>query len=275
MRRMLRAPIFVVGLNKSGTSLLYLLMSRHRDVSGLRGDDGKKKSGSARLYLANYGLTEGHKLPGLPERLRPSDSSNLFAASSVLDRYRATENDVAPGEAQAAADAYLAAMIAPSQRLVEKSPPNLVRTRYIQGLFPDATFVAIVRDPYANVASNAKRHTKWGSVAEQAEHWSNAHTAFLDDRPHLKRCVTVRYEDLAADPEATLRRVCDVAGLDSDAGMIDGVSVDAALNDDLLALLTDDDRATISASISPPTAEVLGYAVDRVRTAHAAPGLGG
>ena len=50
---MLRAPIFIVGLNKSGTSLLYLMLSRHPSLSGLKpSEDQGPKSGSARCICA-------------------------------------------------------------------------------------------------------------------------------------------------------------------------------------------------------------------------------
>ena len=33
--------------------------------------------------------------------------------------------------------------------LVEKSPPNLVRTRFLQALFPDARQIVVTRHPIA------------------------------------------------------------------------------------------------------------------------------
>src|SRR5204863_5837347 len=33
--------------------------------------------------------------------------------------------------------------------LLEKSPPNLLRTRFLQALFPESSFVVLIRDPVA------------------------------------------------------------------------------------------------------------------------------
>ena len=35
------------------------------------------------------------------------------------------------------------------QFLVEKSPPNIIRTRFLQAMYPNASFVTILRDPIA------------------------------------------------------------------------------------------------------------------------------
>lgn len=260
MRSMLRAPVFIVGLNKSGTSLLYLLLSRQPGLSGLRGASDKVKTGSARLNLTDYGLIEGHKLEGLPRRLRPSQSSNLFASPKTVDSYRLTEIDAQDGDRHMAEAAYRSAMIDPELRLVEKSPPNLIRTRYLQALFPDSSFVAIVRDPYANVSANAKKRTKWGSVSEQAAHWNAAYTQFLADRTKLKRCMTVQYETLVSDPAPTLKRICAFCALAFDEEMLADFKIVKNINHDLKSLLTPEEVEAVYRIINPWTLRKLGYA---------------
>lgn len=253
----MRAPIFVVGLNKSGTSLLYLLLSNHSALSGVAAAV-TNKSGVATLYLANHGLTEGHKLLGLPARLRPQPNIHLFGAPEFIDEHR--QVDPATAEDRISTDAaYRAAMADPNKRLVEKSPPNMVRTRYLQSMFPDATFIAITRDPYANVAANSVKRTKWGSVTDQAAHWAGAHGAFLQDRPHLTRCLAVRYEDLTVDPSKTLSSVCLACGLNYEPTMLNGVEISRNINSDLIGSLDRRSRRDITRIIPAATMAAFGY----------------
>lgn len=253
----MRAPIFVVGLNKSGTSLLYLVLSNHSALSGVAAAV-TSKTGSATLYLGNHGLTEGHKLAGLPATLRPKPSVHLFGAPRFIDEHR--QLGPAPDEERIrTAEAFSAAMADPGKRLVEKSPPNMVRTRYLQSMFPDATFIAITRDPYANVAANSVKRTKWGSVTDQAAHWAGAHGAFLQDRPHLASCLTVRYEDLIADPDKTLSAVCSAAGLEYEPTMLNGVEISRNINADLIGSLDWQSRRQIAKVIPAATMAAFGY----------------
>lgn len=259
---MLRAPIFIVGLNKSGTSLLYLLLSRHEALSAIRSYQPPKAEnnrGPATLYMENYALGEGQKIPTLIEKLRPGEGSGRWALPQFVERYRLTEADAVPGDAEGAAAAYRSGMIDPERRLCEKSPPNLIRTRYLQALFPDARFVAIVRDPYANVSANGKKRTKWGGVPDQATHWANAHRLFLEDKPRLSRLVEVRYEDLARDPKAVLNEICGMCEIDFDPQSLEGVAIEAAVNDSLVAKLSPDEIETVSA-ICGPAMGAFGYA---------------
>ncbi len=246
-------PIFIVGVNKSGTSLLYLAMSRHPLLSAIRAFRPPRPPGEAdgpgraMLYMENYGIGEGQRIPELPHKLTPKTGANHFAAGEAARAHRLTESDVEPGDAMATARAYVSAMVTPSARLCEKSPPNFIRTRYLQALFPDATFIALTRDPFANVAANGKKRTKWGGVAVQSEHWAEAHRLFGEDRPRLDRVLVVRYEELVADLDNVLRRVCAFCGLEFHAPMAAGTEMDPGVNARMVALLTDDEKALIAA----------------------------
>jgi hypothetical protein len=248
IRGTLTRPIFVLGLNKSGTSLLNLCLAQHPELSGIRSFVSREKvwtGGSARLRLHDHGLGEGHKIPGLPEKLAPKTLSGRWADPAIRHLYRLTEADVRPGDAQRASEAYMRGMIDPTRRLCEKSPPNLIRSRYLQALFPDATFVTIVRDPYANVSANGKVRSKWGTVRDQAIHWASAYEIFLEDRLRLERVILVKYECFVTHVQETLAQVCRACGLAPEPLRNLPVDVDPALNGHLLSLLHDLDRDVI------------------------------
>jgi hypothetical protein len=105
--------------------------------------------------------------------------------------------------------------------LLEKSPPNAARTRWLQRHFENAHFIAIVRNGYA-VAEGIRRkaephHLSGGWPIELcARQWNRSNEVLLEDAAHLERVHWVRYEDLAADPAGELGRLLPFLGLGSE-----------------------------------------------------------
>jgi Sulfotransferase family len=114
--------------------------------------------------------------------------------------------------------------------LVEKSPPNLMRGRFLQALFPGARLVMVQRHPVAVAYATQK----WSrtSLRSLLRHWLAAHEAFEEDRPRLEHVHVVRFEDLVADPAATLRAVYGFLGLEPAPP---GIEIRADANDAYLA----------------------------------------
>ena len=100
--------------------------------------------------------------------------------------------------------------------LVEKSPPNMVQTRFLQALFPGSILVLIMRHPIA--VSEATQ--KWGHPIIRkvkppglVRHWLRAHETLLSDAPALANVILVRYEDLVRAPRETLKELFEFIGL--------------------------------------------------------------
>lgn len=89
--------------------------------------------------------------------------------------------------------------------LMEVSPANLIRTRFLQALFPEARFIISLRDPVA-VALAMQRQTKT-SVQSLIEHWLICHEWLERDRQHVQRLLLVRYEALVKQSQATINKV--------------------------------------------------------------------
>lgn len=107
------------------------------------------------------------------------------------------------------------------KRVVLKSPPHTGRLGHLSQLFPGAKFVHLVRNPYEIFPSTQRL---WQSLdmiqGFQVPHYRNLdefiYTAFEKmyegfDRQRSKvpnqHIIDVRYEDLAADPHATMKRI--------------------------------------------------------------------
>ena len=97
--------------------------------------------------------------------------------------------------------------------LVEKSPPNLLMTRMLQGLYPGSRFVVIVRHPVV-VALSTHKWVRQRRLTTPFEHWFVAHDLFAADAPHLEHLHVVKYEDLLARPRQELDAIGTFLGLE-------------------------------------------------------------
>lgn len=95
--------------------------------------------------------------------------------------------------------------------LLEKSPPNLIRTRFLQALFPNAYFIVLMRHPA--VVSIATQKWSQTSIASLLEHWLICHERFDLDKNHLQRVRIVKYEHFMTNPQGTMNELFDFIGL--------------------------------------------------------------
>lgn len=95
--------------------------------------------------------------------------------------------------------------------LLEKSPPNLIRTRFLQALFPNSYFVIMMRHPVATSFATQK----WSrtSLYSLLKHWLLCHDIFAADTTHLGNLLVLKYEDLVRDPHNSLEAICRFVGV--------------------------------------------------------------
>lgn len=112
----------------------------------------------------------------------------------------------------------LAARAAASGRphFAEKTPRHVLHLDAIAAAVPGARFVLMVRDGRDVAASFIRRR---GEALVGARRWLKENEIVRDAAARPDAAV-LRYEDLIADPEAALRRVCAFAGLPFDPAML-------------------------------------------------------
>ena len=182
--------VFVGGLHRSGTTLVADCLEAHPEVRGLPGWAAPEGEGA---FL--QGAIPHDAAAGVPGRWALEPGARLreggrFDRLEVRERMRADwDLWYPPGGAWR----------------VEKSPVNLLRARLYQQLFPACQFVFVLRDPVATARATAK----WSGDGEAAllAHWEAAHAALLEDLPRLHNWMTVRLEDLCAEPGRELARL--------------------------------------------------------------------
>lgn len=182
--------VFIAGLHRSGTSILHRCLRDHPSISGFQ-DTGVPEDEGQHLQSV-YPAALAHGGPGrfgFDPEARLDETSSLVSESNrtVLweewTRHWDLEKPV----------------------LVEKSPPNLIRTRFLQAMFPDSRFIVLLRHPIA--VSLATQKWSWTTISSLLRHWLTCHELFEQDRPHLAHCSLVHYETLATCPQRVLDRI--------------------------------------------------------------------
>jgi len=194
-----RAPIFVGGMFKSGTSLLRAMLGQHSAIaSGLE----------TYWFDWDWSQRDGAELRHTLERL-----AGYFdiGAGTVI----------ALAKSAPSPEAFLTTLMDEvarkegKPRWAEKTPGNIAHADRIWAAWPDAKIVHIVRDP-RDVFASLVEAKKWDSPEEFADRWVSTIGRGLrlkgEINPSARSYLAIRYEDLIAAPEQTMRRVIEFIG---------------------------------------------------------------
>jgi hypothetical protein len=102
--------------------------------------------------------------------------------------------------------------------LVEKTPSNLLKMRFLQAVFPGSSFVVLVRHPVAQAMALRARGWSRRPVTRLVDHWVHAHLVMEGDLPQVERVVVVRYEDLVTRPAEVVGGLQAFLGLEPTDG---------------------------------------------------------
>jgi hypothetical protein len=222
-------PVFVLGVRRSGTTLLRVILDR-----------------SPGIAIPD----ESHFVPQLAHRHRTPVGIDDFVDDLRRLRTLATwgigADDVAPllrsgmttGEAIGAVFAAYAGKNG-KPRWGDKTPAYMRHLSLLERLFPDALYVHLIRDgrdcalSFLGMPDDAPTRT-WAhpeDVVGFACQWVSEVGAAraLGRRVGPSRYHELRYEELVADPERVVRAVCGFAGIDFEPGMLEPGEVEPAL----------------------------------------------
>lgn len=186
-------PIFIVGMHRSGSTLLEQLLGGHPRVT----DGGESYAFTAQMRLAADYLSKGVLDAELVARARDLDYAAIGHSYLQANAWRADG----------------------ASHLTEKLPSNFLNLGFIAKALPRARILHMVRDPRDTCFSNLRTMfsdvnaysydqrelAEWfGQYRRLMAHW---HTVMPD------RILDVHYGELVDDPEAVMRRVLEFCGL--------------------------------------------------------------
>ncbi len=196
--------IFVVGSRRSGTNWLQRGLGAHPDVVCTNGES----------FLFSRGLVP------LMDRFHHGNLGSPVVGSVYAHREGVIGAirqlcDVVFGD--------LLIALGPAERIVDRTPENVVCLNLIGEVYPEARVLHIIRDGRDVVRSLLSM--KWGTKEAEvaAEEWRAAVVDGREQGKRLRHYREVRYEEVLIDPRAQFEEVFEWLGLPVTPAIMDEV----------------------------------------------------
>jgi hypothetical protein len=227
-------PIFVLGLQGGGTTLVTRCLLRHPSVVSMSGNSAywvaTDELGFVRNRMAALpsSLWSSSHRTDLDHPLFGTEHHSVWASDELLPAYRRVAEDATPADARRfkrVLREHLAvyARNRDEARFVDKTHTNTVRIPYVDALLDgcEPFFVLVVRNPYRLCERAIRRKPpSWRRVPSHeeqlrlaAQHWDNATRLAFEDGARIPRFRAIRFEDFLRAPEAAVRAICDLVDL--------------------------------------------------------------
>lgn len=194
-------PVFIVGMHRSGTTLLEQLLDGHSGVRGL---------GELYDFTSAMRHATDHHCPGVID-LRIVERAAGVDFAGVGKRYLDG----------------IAWRLGDERFFIDKLPSNFLNAGFICQALPDAKILHMVRDPMETCFSNLRE--LFSSANPYSYDQLELANYFLEyqrlmEHWHARypgRILDVDYAQLTADPETQLMRVAGFCGFDFEPAMLD------------------------------------------------------
>ena len=203
---MSESPIFIVGVPRSGTTLLRLVINRHPRIA-IPGETGYFREVYERYstYPEQWREAVEFFTSWCEEGLRPP-----IQVRPLRDRLLAFDKPDYSLLCSLPMGQWAAAQ--GKSRWGEKTPYHIFHAESMMRLFPAAKIITMLRDPRSAVASMNRFPVLGNDTTLNARHWLDTYTkgsATLEAAVPASQRLTIRYEDLIEQPEMIVKQVCD------------------------------------------------------------------
>jgi tetratricopeptide (TPR) repeat protein len=197
------APIFIVGLPRSGSTLLDQILASHSRVEGTQ-----ELSDVQRIVLELQGRDpdiDHPRYPGSVSNLKPEDFQRL--GERYLNDTRVYRTD--------------------KPHFIDKMPNNFRHIGLIHLMLPNAKIIDARREPMACCFSNLKQLFANGQeFTYSIEDIARYYRTYLELMRHWDavlpgRVLRVRHEDVVDDLEGSVRRLLDFCGLEFEPACVE------------------------------------------------------
>jgi tetratricopeptide (TPR) repeat protein len=198
-------PIFIVGLPRSGSTLIEQILASHSKVAGT------------------------HELPDIPRIVLELQGSQPDPDDP---RYPGVLTELAPGDFRKLGERYMTDTRAyrgskPPPYFIDKMPNNFRHLGLIHLLMPNAKIIDARREPMACCFSNLKQLFASGQeFTYNIEDIARYYRTYLDLMQHWDEALPgqvlrVSYEDVVEDLEGNVRRILKFCGLEFEQACLD------------------------------------------------------
>jgi len=178
--------VFVCGLQRSGTSMLGRNIARLENCTGFKNTGVLQDEGQ---YLQDVypddGEYGGTGRFGFDLRAHLTETSSLLTPENVAKLRASWHGYWDNGKTIC----------------VEKTPSNLIKTRFLQAAFPNSYFIVVKRHPVAVSMATQRWKVSVTAIHRLFEHWLHCYGILEDDKKHLKCVYDLRYEDYIQNPD--------------------------------------------------------------------------
>jgi len=210
-------PCFILGSPRSGTTLLRRILDEHPDLAVSPETHFVSKT----LRWARRGIRGGRNTDW--DRFRRAVHANTY-----LDSMRPFFDETPPRDPRPLVRDVIGRIFSSyarsrgKSRWGEKTPHHIWFWRWIDELFPDARYLAIVRDGRDVTCSLSRKDWATSDLLANAARWKREwHLINRLDRALGDRVCRVWYEDLVRDPPSVIHPACAFLGLTRDPGMLE------------------------------------------------------
>ena len=204
------APIFILGMPRTGTTLVERILGKHGDV---------RSGGETQDFTLAMSEVIDQYIASRPGRgLNPMSAALEVDFGCIADRYLN----------------LMEGMLGPSVRYLDKFPFNFLYCGLIRKAFPRARIVHVVRDPmdtcYAVFQTLFHQVCSFSYDLDEIADYYIAYRRLMDHWHKLMpgAILDLHYEALVSNPGEESKRLADFVGIEWSENLIDGDNISEA-----------------------------------------------